>query len=128
MSEQSASNFPFGAASAAGDDPFAAAKASAMKAAEELKAAATAKAKEIRHAAEQRAQEFRDVAGQMVNKIVAAALEIENILLEILKEYAPNTKDSLITTTGLTAGPGLKAKEQAQDQDDVDALLASMGL
>lgn len=74
------------------------------------------------------AQEFRDVAGQMVNKIVGAAAEIENILLDILKEYAPDTKDSLISTQGLTAGPGLnKAKESVSGQDEVDDLLASMG-
>ena len=74
------------------------------------------------------AQEFRDIAGQMVNRIVTAAIEIESILLEILKEYAPNTKDSLISTEGLTAGPGLKTKDSVQGQDDVDDLLASMGL
>lgn len=74
------------------------------------------------------AQEFRDVAGQMVNKIVDAAIEIESILLEILKEYAPDTKDSLISTEGLTAGPGLKTKDNVQGQDEVDDLLTSMGL
>jgi chemotaxis protein CheZ len=72
------------------------------------------------------AQEFRDVAGQMVNKIVDAAVEIENILLDILKEYAPNTKDSLISTEGLTAGPGYQA--DVNGQDEVDDLLASLGL
>lgn len=73
------------------------------------------------------AQEFRDVAGQMVNKIVEAAAEIENILLDILKEYAPDAKDSLISTQGLTAGPGLKTKDNVNGQDEVDDLLASMG-
>ncbi len=74
------------------------------------------------------AQEFRDVAGQMVNKIVEAAAEIEGILLDILKEYAPDTKDSLISTQGLTAGPGHnKTKESVSGQDEVDDLLASMG-
>ncbi len=74
------------------------------------------------------AQEFRDVAGQMVNKIVNAAVEIENILLDILKEYAPDTKDSLISTEGLTAGPGHKTKDSVNGQDEVDDLLASLGL
>ncbi len=74
------------------------------------------------------AQEFRDVAGQMVNKIVGAAVEIENILLDILKEYAPNTKDSLISSEGLTAGPGLMAGGSVNGQDEVDDLLASLGL
>jgi chemotaxis protein CheZ len=74
------------------------------------------------------AQEFRDVAGQMVNKIVDAAVEIENILLDILKEYAPDSKDSLISTEGLTAGPGQKAKDSVNGQDEVDDLLASLGL
>ena len=74
------------------------------------------------------AQEFRDVAGQMVNKIVEAAAEIENILLDILKEYAPDSKDSLISTQGLTSGPGMnKAKGNVNGQDEVDDLLASMG-
>ena len=73
------------------------------------------------------AQAFRDVAGQMVNKIVDAAVEIETILLEILKEYAPDTKDSLISTEGLTAGPGLKTKNNLKGQDEVDDLLASLG-
>jgi chemotaxis protein CheZ len=73
------------------------------------------------------AQEFRDVAGQMVNKIVVAALEIENILLELVKEYAPNTNDSLISTHGLTAGPGLKTADNVNGQDEVDDLLASLG-
>jgi len=73
------------------------------------------------------AQEFRDVAGQMVNKIVNAAVEIESILLEILKEYAPDTKDSLISTEGLTAGPSLKARGNVKGQDEVDDLLASLG-
>lgn len=73
------------------------------------------------------AQEFRDVAGQMVNKIVDAALEIENILLDILKEYAPDKKDSLISTEGLTAGPGLKSTDSVNGQDEVDDLLASLG-
>lgn len=74
------------------------------------------------------AQEFRDVAGQMVNKIVVAAVEIENILLDLLKEYAPNTKDSLISTEGLTAGPGHQTKDSVNGQDEVDDLLASLGL
>ncbi|OGV72410.1 MAG: hypothetical protein A3B82_05155 [Methylophilales bacterium RIFCSPHIGHO2_02_FULL_57_10] len=74
------------------------------------------------------AQEFRDVAGQMVNKIVDAAVEIENILLDILKEYAPDTKDSLIRREGLTAGPNLKTEDSVNGQDEVDDLLASLGL
>lgn len=74
------------------------------------------------------AQEFRDVAGQMVNKIVDAAVEIENILLDILKEYAPNAKDSLISTAGLTAGPGRQTNDSVNGQDEVDDLLASLGL
>lgn len=74
------------------------------------------------------AQEFRDVAGQMVNKIVDAAVEIETILLDILKEYAPNSKDSLISTEGLTAGPGKQAADSVNGQDEVDDLLASLGL
>lgn len=74
------------------------------------------------------AQEFRDVAGQMVNKIVAAATEIEGILLDILKEYAPDAKDSLISTEGLTAGPGAKTADSVNGQDEVDDLLASLGL
>ena len=72
------------------------------------------------------AQEFRDVAGQMVNKIVDAAVEIESILLDILKEYAPNAKDSLISTAGLTAGPGNQTS--VNGQDEVDDLFASLGL
>lgn len=74
------------------------------------------------------AQEFRDVAGQMVNRIVAAAAEIEGILLDVLKEYAPDRKDSLISTEGLTAGPSLKTHDAVKGQDDVDDLLASLGL
>ncbi|BBI98342.1 protein phosphatase CheZ [Ferrigenium kumadai] len=74
------------------------------------------------------AQEFRDVAGQMVNKIVVAAVEIETILLDILKEYAPDAKDSLISSEGLTAGPGLKTADSVNGQDEVDDLLASLGL
>jgi len=74
------------------------------------------------------AQEFRDVAGQMVNKIVDAAQEIESILLDILKEYVPDTRDSLISKEGLTAGPGLKAENNLNGQDEVDDLLASLGL
>jgi chemotaxis protein CheZ len=74
------------------------------------------------------AQEFRDVAGQMVNKIVAAAVEVEGILLELLKEYAPDTKDSLISTQGLTAGPGNKSEDNVNGQDEVDDLLSSLGL
>jgi len=73
------------------------------------------------------AQEFRDVAGQMVNKIVNAAVEIEGILLDILKEYAPDSKDSLISTTGLTAGPSLNTENTVNGQDEVDDLLASLG-
>jgi chemotaxis protein CheZ len=72
------------------------------------------------------AQEFRDLAGQMVNKIVDAAAEVESILLDILKEYAPDNKDSLISTEGLTAGPGHQAS--INGQDEVDDLLASLGL
>ncbi len=74
------------------------------------------------------AQEFRDVAGQMVNKIVVAATEIEAILLDILKEYAPDARDSLISTEGLTAGPGAKTADSVNGQDEVDDLLASLGL
>lgn len=74
------------------------------------------------------AQEFRDVAGQMVNKILDAAVEIEKILLDILREYAPDTKDSLIKSDGLTAGPSHKTdKDGVSGQDEVDDLLASMG-
>lgn len=73
------------------------------------------------------AQEFRDVAGQMVNKIVAAAVEVESILLALLKEYAPDANDSLISTKGLTAGPGLKTEGNVNGQDEVDDLLSSLG-
>lgn len=74
------------------------------------------------------AQEFRDVAGQMVKKILGAATEIETILLDILREYAPNTNDSLISHEGLTAGPAMAAeKDGVSGQDEVDDLLASMG-
>lgn len=74
------------------------------------------------------AQEFRDVAGQMINKILGAAEEIEDILLDILREYAPNTKDSLISSKGLTSGPAVNAKsDNVNGQDEVDDLLASMG-
>ncbi|MCX7627421.1 MAG: protein phosphatase CheZ [Methylophilaceae bacterium] len=74
------------------------------------------------------AQEFRDVAGQMVNKIIDAAQEIEHILLDLLKEYVPDTKDSLISREGFTAGPSLKRDAGLQGQDEVDDLLASLGL
>ncbi len=74
------------------------------------------------------AQEFRDVAGQMVNRIVNAAVEVESILLEILREYATDTKDSLISTEGQTAGPAVKPDSgRVSGQDEVDDLLASMG-
>ena len=74
------------------------------------------------------AQEFRDVAGQMVNKIVDAAEEIEKILLELLREYAPEASDSLIRTEGLTAGPAHKSdKDGVSGQDEVDDLLSSLG-
>ena len=73
------------------------------------------------------AQEFRDVAGQMVNKIVNAVIEVEGILLDILKEYAPDKKDSLISTDGLTAGPGIQTNDTVNGQDEVDDLLASLG-
>lgn len=74
------------------------------------------------------AQEFRDVAGQMVNKILGAAEEIEVILLDILREYAPNHKDSLISNEGLTSGPAIKNEsDNISGQDEVNDLLASMG-
>jgi chemotaxis protein CheZ len=73
------------------------------------------------------AQEFRDVAGQMVNKIVEAAVEIEDILLDVLKEYAPDAKDSLISLEGLAAGPAHKPGGSVAGQDEVDDLLASLG-
>ncbi len=74
------------------------------------------------------AQEFRDVAGQMVNKIVDAAVEIEKILLDLLREYAPDASDSLIRSEGLTAGPAHKTSQDGvSGQDEVDDLLASMG-
>ena len=74
------------------------------------------------------AQEFRDVAGQMVNKILCAAEEIEAILLDILREYAPDTRDSLISKEGLTAGPSVNTgSEGVSGQAEVDDLLASMG-
>ena len=47
---------------------------------------------------------------------------------EILREYAPNHDDSLISKEGLTAGPSVKSgKGDVPGQDDVDDLLASMG-
>jgi len=74
------------------------------------------------------AQEFRDVAGQMVNKILEAAVEIEKILLDILRVYAPDSKDSLIKQEGLTAGPAFRSgSDDVKGQDEVDDLLASMG-
>jgi chemotaxis protein CheZ len=75
------------------------------------------------------AQEFRDVAGQMVNKILDAAVEIEKILLDILREHAPDSQTgSLIRTDGLTAGPAMKSQSDGVNgQDEVDDLLASMG-
>lgn len=74
------------------------------------------------------AQEFRDVAGQMVNKLLDAAVEIEKILLDLLREHAPDSRDSLISTAGLTAGPAMKMQpDGVSGQDEVDDLLASMG-
>lgn len=75
------------------------------------------------------AQEFRDVAGQMVNKILDAAMEIEKILLDLLREHAPNSETgSLIRSDGLTAGPAMKPQaDGVSGQDEVDDLLASMG-
>lgn len=74
------------------------------------------------------AQEFRDVAGQMVNKIVDAAEEIEKILLDLLREYAPAANDSLIISEGSTTGPAHKAdKDGVSGQDEVDDLLSSLG-
>lgn len=75
------------------------------------------------------AQEFRDVAGQMVHKILDAAVEIEKILLDLLREHAPDGQTaSLIRTDGLTAGPALRAQaDGVNGQDEVDDLLASMG-
>lgn len=74
------------------------------------------------------AQGFRDVAGQMVNKIVVAAVEIEKILLDLLREYAPNANDSLIQQESLTAGPRFKpATDDVKGQDQVDDLLSSLG-
>ena len=74
------------------------------------------------------AQEFRDVAGQMVNKIVVAAVEIENILLDILREYAPDLNDSLISKKGLVAGPAMETvPDGVTGQDEVDDLLSSLG-
>jgi chemotaxis protein CheZ len=64
----------------------------------------------------------------MVNKIVVAAVEIENILLDVLKEYVPDSKDSLISTAGTTAGPGHVTTDSVNGQDEVDDLLASLGL
>lgn len=75
------------------------------------------------------AQEFRDVAGQMVNKIVDAAVEIEKILLDLLREHAPHGEQSLISAEGLTAGPAHQSdKDGVAGQDEVDDLLASLGL
>jgi len=74
------------------------------------------------------AQEFRDIAGQMVNKILGAAEEIEKILLDILREYAPDTKDSLISREGQATGPTINAgPDGVNGQDEVDDLLSSMG-
>ena len=74
------------------------------------------------------AQEFRDIAGQMVNKILNAAEEIEKILLDILREYAPTSMDSLISREGQTAGPAMKPEPGGvSGQDEVDDLLSSMG-
>lgn len=75
------------------------------------------------------AQEFRDVAGQMVNKILDAAQEIEKILLDILRDNAPDGETgSLIRSEGLTAGPSMRAQSDGvSGQDEVDDLLASMG-
>jgi chemotaxis regulatin CheY-phosphate phosphatase CheZ len=50
------------------------------------------------------------------------------ILLDILKEYAPDAKDSLISKEGLTAGLRHQAKDSVNGQDEVDDLLASLGL
>lgn len=73
------------------------------------------------------AQEFRDVAGQMVNKIVDAAVEIEKILLDLLREHAP--EPSLISSEGLTAGPAHQSdRDGVAGQSEVDDLLASLGL
>lgn len=75
------------------------------------------------------AQEFRDVAGQMVNKILDAAMEIEKILVDLLREHAPDTTtESLIRIDGLTAGPAMRPQAGGVNgQDEVDDLLASMG-
>lgn len=89
------------------------------------------------------AQDFHDLTGQVIKRVVALASTLENQLLQVLLQAAPQavaagqpapasqaaTAPSSTTSTTL-AGPVVNAQGRADvvsNQQDVDDLLASLG-
>lgn len=73
------------------------------------------------------AQDFQDLTGQVIKKVIAAANELEDRLVNLLIEYTPEEKREEVD---LLHGPQVKTEGRndiVTDQSQVDDLLASLG-
>jgi chemotaxis protein CheZ len=73
------------------------------------------------------AQDFHDLTGQVVAKVVALVIDLEDSLLQLLRQAAATEP---VPALGPLNGPVIAAAAGAEvvnDQGEVDALLASLG-
>lgn len=69
------------------------------------------------------AQDFQDLSGQVINKVIGIISRTEEQLLELLLHSTP---PETVADPTVLAGP--QTPDKALKQDDVDDLLASLGL
>ena len=81
------------------------------------------------------AQGFQDLTGQVIRKVITMVTEVEKSLVELIRmfgtmnEYTEAKEKGVAKTTG-AEGPIIDAKKRddvVHGQDDVDALLSSLG-
>jgi chemotaxis protein CheZ len=77
------------------------------------------------------AQDFQDLSGQVIHKVITVITRTEQQLVDLLRQQLPDPAEASASGTAATAEAealaGPRPAGQALAQDDVDALLASMG-
>lgn len=76
------------------------------------------------------AQDFHDLTGQIVNKVVRLTGDLEQNLVQLLLQVAPEYKPVAVVNEDDLHGPVVNPEERTDvvsDQNEVDDLLARMG-
>lgn len=78
------------------------------------------------------AQDFQDLTGQIIKQVIDLVVEVESRLVGVIKNAGPEQAEKKVQTVKdiKAEGPQVNAKGDANiaaDQEDVDALLSSLG-